>query len=134
MRFFSAGAALALSLTSLASAKPFTEESSTAVAVDRHSHGLLESGELVVHVLRTDDLLSDYTPSHERSLILERLTHLVLQVKLDGETNTIAVNDEPLNFQGLTTQPPAESTPAPSVQLLKASVSRSLLQRAEAFF
>lgn len=38
-----------------AQAKPLTEETSTAVRLDSNQ-ALLESGELVVHVLRTDDL------------------------------------------------------------------------------
>ncbi|KAK4703633.1 hypothetical protein P7C70_g2581, partial [Phenoliferia sp. Uapishka_3] len=120
MRF--ATALVVSALATLGQAKPLTEESSTAVRIDR-SHALLDAGELVVHVLRTDDLLSDYTPRHERSLILERLTHVVVRVQLDAEATTLAINDEQLDIQALVAGG-VEGTKEPRAQVVKASAYR----------
>jgi hypothetical protein len=55
-----------------------------------------------VYILRTDDLLSDYTPYHDRSLLLlERLTHVVLRASLDKEGGMLAINDEKVDSNGL---------------------------------
>lgn len=64
--------------------------------------------------------MSDYTPQHERSHILSRLTHLVVRVQLDAESSTLAINDEKLDLHSLV---PSQAGQAPKVQVVKASVS-----------
>ncbi|KAL8277080.1 hypothetical protein RQP46_010508 [Phenoliferia psychrophenolica] len=115
MRSFSC---LALALATLAIAKPLTDERKTSVHLDRNPT-LLEAGEVVVHVLRTDDLLSDYTPSHERSLILSRVSHIAVRVQLDPEASTLAINDEAFDLQSLVAAQAGGA--APKVQVVKAS-------------
>lgn len=97
-------------------ASPLTEFTNTAVSIDSDS-SLVSSGSLLVHVVRTDDLrmlsplllriklrdsaVSDFTPSHERSLILERLTHLVLRIQLDEDSGSLLVNDQAINLSAV---------------------------------
>ncbi|GAA5952293.1 hypothetical protein JCM21900_000477 [Sporobolomyces salmonicolor] len=75
---------------------PYTITSTPASVSASLAHDVL-----TVHVLRADDLLSDETPEHERALIAERLTHVVLEVKFDEEERALRVNDEKLYLGGL---------------------------------
>ncbi|KAI5478659.1 hypothetical protein MNV49_004686 [Pseudohyphozyma bogoriensis] len=83
-----------LALFALAQANPLTQETNTRIGVEHSSPALVQDGELTLHVVRTDDLLSDFTPRHTRSLILERISHVVLKVQLDAQAESLTINDQ----------------------------------------
>ncbi|GAA5919817.1 hypothetical protein JCM1841_003994 [Sporobolomyces salmonicolor] len=87
---------LALARLACAVPSPYTITSTPASVPASLAHDVL-----TVHVLRADDFLSDETPEHERALIAERLTHVVLEVKFDDEERVLRVNDEKLYLGGL---------------------------------
>jgi hypothetical protein len=88
---------------------------------------LLSKDERAIELRSFCETVSDYTPRHERSLILERLTHLVLRIKLDKEQETLTVNDATVDLKfpsNPTSEVAAEaSTIERRVQVLRSEVS-----------
>lgn len=108
-------------LATLAMATPLTDTVSTAVILEP----TVGSDQLAVHIVRTDDLLTDETPSEERRLILERITHVLIKISLDktvGAVNPLRINDESVDLgllpaQGRVQLSHAEVCLFPSAQL-----------------
>ncbi|GAA5860783.1 hypothetical protein JCM1840_001964 [Sporobolomyces johnsonii] len=104
---------LALATLAFTAPSPYTTTNTPASVSASLAHD-----SLTIHVLRADDLLSDETPEHERSLIAERLTHVVLKIKFDEEESALSVNDEKLDLSGLIGDGADE--PSQRVQVVKA--------------
>lgn len=121
---FAASAELSLILSPLAAfSSPSLEVESTTLRV---SADVTDDSSLTVHILRTDDLLSHDIPRHERSPILERLTHVELRVSLNTEDGFFAINDEKIDLSGLVGD--SDEHHPKHVQAVKAQVSSSLLR------